>query len=69
MLTISIIIIIIPREVEDDDVNFFRFPVDSVNIRLEDLLKLDSRVHLEMHPSITFLKTWRKRSNLKIDKV
>ena len=41
--------IVIPREVEDDDVNFFRFSVDGVNVRLEDLLKLNCRVHLEMH--------------------
>ena len=49
IITIITVVIVLPGEVEDDDVNLFRFPVDSVNIRLEDLLKLDSRVHLKMH--------------------
>ena len=43
------LIIVLPGKVEDDDVNLFRFPVDSVNIRLEDFFKLDRRVYLEIH--------------------
>ena len=46
IITIITVVKVLPGEVEDDDVNLFRFPVDGVNIRLEDLLKLDSRVHL-----------------------
>ena len=49
IMIMTILIIVLPGKVEDDDVNLFRFPVDSVNIRLEDFFKLDRRVHLEIH--------------------
>ena len=49
IMIMIILIIVLPGKVEDDDVNLFRFPVDSVNIRLEDFFKLDRRVYLEIH--------------------